>query len=176
MRRGDGSPAILEAHGARVLRVPPESFDHGTTRNLAAGEARSPVVVFLSQDAVPAGPRFVLTLVETLEADPRLAGAFARQVPRENADPLTRRDLAAWVAGSPAARVVFLPEPEALSILPPLERHRLLAFDDAPGAAEAVRRVTLDYDRHRRAARRIAEEHLDSRAVLSRLLHESGAS
>ena len=52
----------------------------------------------------------------------------------------------------------------------------LLAFDDAPGAAEAVRRVTLDYDRHRRAARRIAEEHLDSRAVLSRLLHESGAS
>jgi hypothetical protein len=52
----------------------------------------------------------------------------------------------------------------------------LLAFDDAPGAADAVHRVTRDYDRHRRAARRIAEEHFDSRTVLTRLLDETGAS
>ncbi|HZM53302.1 MAG TPA: glycosyltransferase [Vicinamibacteria bacterium] len=136
----DGSPAILEAHGARVLRVPPDAFDHGETRNLAAREARGTVVVFLSQDALPAGPRFVLTLVEALEADPRLAGAFARQVPRAGADPLTRRDLASWVAGSPASRVVFLPESSALEMLSPLERHRLLAFDDV---ASAVRREVL---------------------------------
>ena len=136
----DGSPAILEAHRARVLRVPPEAFDHGETRNLAASEARGNVVVFLSQDALPASPRFVLTLVEALEADPRLAGAFARQVPRAGADPLTRRDLASWVAGSPAARVVFLPETSALDALSPLERHRLLAFDDV---ASAVRREVL---------------------------------
>jgi glycosyltransferase involved in cell wall biosynthesis/GT2 family glycosyltransferase len=136
----DGSLAILEAHGARVLRVPPDSFDHGGTRNLAASEARGAVVVFLSQDAVPAGTSFVHTLVETLEADPRLAGAFARQVPRSGADPLTRRDLAAWVAAAPAARVVFLPETSALEALSPLERHRLLAFDDV---ASAVRREVL---------------------------------
>lgn len=136
----DGSPAILEAHGARILRVPPESFDHGATRNLAASEARGAIVVFLSQDAVPAGSRFVLTLVEALEADPRLAGAFARQVPRTGADPLTRRDLAAWVAGAPAPRMVFLPDTKALEALSPLERHRLLAFDDV---ASAVRRDVL---------------------------------
>jgi glycosyltransferase involved in cell wall biosynthesis/GT2 family glycosyltransferase len=136
----DGSPAMLEAHGARVVRVPPESFDHGATRNLAVSEARGAVVVFLSQDALPAGPRFVLTLVETLEADPRLAGAFARQTPRAGADPLTRRDLAAWVAAGPAPRVVFLPEMAALESMSPLERHRLLAFDDV---ASAVRRDVL---------------------------------
>jgi glycosyltransferase involved in cell wall biosynthesis/GT2 family glycosyltransferase len=136
----DGSQAIAGASGARVLHVAPESFDHGTTRNLAAREARGAIVLFLSQDALPAGPRFVRALVEALEADPRLAGAFARQVPRDDADPLTRRDLAAWVAAGPEARVVFLPETTALQALSPLERHRLLAFDDV---ASATRREVL---------------------------------
>jgi glycosyltransferase involved in cell wall biosynthesis/GT2 family glycosyltransferase len=136
----DGSAAILEAHGARVLRVPRESFDHGGTRNLAAREAKGAIVVFLSQDAQPTCSSFVETLVETLEADARLAGAFARQVPRATADPLTRRDLGVWVAGGAAARVVFLPERKALEALSPLERHRLLAFDDV---ASAVRREVL---------------------------------
>ena len=51
----------------------------------------------------------------------------------------------------------------------------LFAFadtDDVLGAIEALR---LDYGRHARAARAIAEEHLDSRRVLTRLLHEVGA-
>jgi rhamnosyltransferase len=136
----DGSPAFLEARGARVIKIPPRSFDHGGTRNLAASHARAGIVVFLSQDAVPAGSGFVRTLVETLEGDARLAGAFARQVPRAEADPITRRDVASWVAGTTAGRVVFLPETEALQDLTPLERHRLLAFDDV---ASAVRRAVV---------------------------------
>jgi rhamnosyltransferase len=136
----DGSLAILEAHRARVVRVPPASFDHGGTRNLAASQARGPIVVFLSQDALPADDRFVRTLVEPLEADPRLAGVFARQVPRAEADPLTRRDLAAWVAGRTEPRAVFLPVAAGLAHLSPLERHRLQAFDDV---ASAVRRDVL---------------------------------
>ena len=136
----DGSGQILEAHGARVIRVPAASFDHGATRNLGAREARGDAVVFLSQDALPADARFVRSLVERLEKDKRLAGAFARQVPRPEADPLTRRDLALWVAARPEARAVFLPAPETLAALSPLERHRLLAFDDV---ASAVRRDVL---------------------------------
>jgi len=136
----DGSAEILQAHGARVIRVPEASFDHGRTRNLGANEARGRIVVFLSQDALPADGRFVRTLVEALEADPRLAGVFARQVPRAGADPLTRRDLAGWVAAQPNPRAVFLPGPESLAALTPLERHRLLAFDDV---ASAVRRDVL---------------------------------
>jgi len=136
----DGSVEILEAHGARVIRVPPASFDHGATRNLAASEAGGKSVVFLSQDALPADRRFVRTLVGALEADPRLAGVFARQVPHPEADALTRRDLAAWVAAGKDPRVVFLPAPEGLAALTPLERHRLLAFDDV---ASAVRRDVL---------------------------------
>lgn len=46
----------------------------------------------------------------------------------------------------------------------------LLAFGDVEEAATAVATVEADRGRHGRAAREIAEQHLDSRKVLSRLL------
>jgi hypothetical protein len=52
----------------------------------------------------------------------------------------------------------------------------LLAFDDTAGAAEAVATVEADLDLHARAARQLAEEHLDARKVLPRLLERLGGS
>jgi len=46
----------------------------------------------------------------------------------------------------------------------------LLSFDDVDGAALAAADVVGDYENHRRAARGIAEQHLDSDTVLSALL------
>ena len=69
----------------------------------------------------------------------RLAGAFARQAPRPDADPLTRRDLLSWVAAGPEPRSVFI-DPARYQALAPLERYRLSAFDDV---ASAVRRELL---------------------------------
>lgn len=48
----------------------------------------------------------------------------------------------------------------------------LLTFRDADEAAAAVTTVASDYDRHAAAARRIAEEHLDARTVLTDALEE----
>lgn len=50
----------------------------------------------------------------------------------------------------------------------------LFAVPDVEGAAEAIRRVAAEPDRHGRAARRIAEEHLDARIVLGRFLSQLG--
>jgi rhamnosyltransferase len=136
----DGSAQLLENRGARLLRISPEAFDHGVTRNVAAQEARGAVVVFLSQDAVPADRHCVRRLVEALDSDPRLAGAFARQQPRPEADPLTRRDLGAWVASQAVPRRVFVSEPARFEALAPLERYLLAAFDNV---ASAVRRDLL---------------------------------
>jgi rhamnosyltransferase len=136
----DGSAALLERHRVRILHIPAESFDHGETRNLGAREARGGVVVFLTQDALPADEHVVRRLVERLEADPRLAGAFARQEPRPEADPLTRRDLLSWVAARPEPRTVFLDDPERFDKLGPLEKYALSAFDNV---ASAVRRERL---------------------------------
>ena len=50
----------------------------------------------------------------------------------------------------------------------------LLAFDDVDGAVAALREVASDPGRHARAARRIAEECFDARAVLTDLLERAG--
>jgi hypothetical protein len=52
----------------------------------------------------------------------------------------------------------------------------LLAFSSAEGAAAAVAAVERDPARHGRAARALAEEHLDARKVLPRLLDALGAT
>jgi aminoglycoside phosphotransferase (APT) family kinase protein len=51
----------------------------------------------------------------------------------------------------------------------------LFAFSDTDGVLAAIEALRFDYARHARAARAIAEEYLDSRQVLTRLLREVGA-
>jgi hypothetical protein len=50
----------------------------------------------------------------------------------------------------------------------------LLAFRDLEEAVDALDRVEADYDRHARAARRLAEEHFDSDRVLGAILGAAG--
>ncbi len=52
----------------------------------------------------------------------------------------------------------------------------LLAFDDVDSAVDGIARVAGDYDAHRSAARDFAEQHLDSRRVLSCLLDRIGVT
>jgi hypothetical protein len=52
----------------------------------------------------------------------------------------------------------------------------LLAFDDVESAVDGIAAVAADYDAHRYAARDFAEQHLDSRRVLSRLLNRIGVA
>lgn len=51
----------------------------------------------------------------------------------------------------------------------------LRAFRDADEAAAHLEAIAGDYDRHRRAARRLAETYFDSDRVLARLLEQIGA-
>lgn len=71
-----GSPRdelrALEAVGARVHGIDPESFDHGRTRDLGAGLASGEILVFLNQDAVPVGDRWLAGLIEPLLSDPSI--------------------------------------------------------------------------------------------------------
>jgi rhamnosyltransferase len=86
----DGTPELARRHGARVVTIPPEDFDHGRTRDELAARAAGDVLVMLVQDAVLEGPRTLRELVLALRREPRLAAVSAMEVPRPDAGLHTR--------------------------------------------------------------------------------------
>lgn len=82
----DGSPDRARELGATVHEIPAHEFVHGATRNLAARLSQGDVLVFTTQDAVPADDQWLARLVHAIEGD-RIAGAYGRQLPHQNATP-----------------------------------------------------------------------------------------
>lgn len=71
-----------------IVHVKKEEFDHGGTRRLGAELSRADVVLFMTQDAMPADETLVEHLVHSLdtkdEKEGTVAVAYARQLPNEN--------------------------------------------------------------------------------------------
>jgi len=162
----DGTAELAAAAGAYVFRIPQAEFNHGTARNRAIARTRGAIVCLLTQDAVPQGAGYVRSLVAPFD-DAGVDGAYARQVPRPDCDPLlaerlrrwmaarTERELHALAPGDPvAARARF-------EALPPMERYLASAFDNV---ASALRRST--WERHPFPARSFGEDVAWAREVL----------
>src|SRR5262245_57509504 len=77
----DGTLDRLKRGGARILTVAPGEFNHGRTRNQAMDYVNGDVAVLLVQDAIPASPDWLASLVRPLLDDSSIAGTFPRQVP-----------------------------------------------------------------------------------------------
>jgi rhamnosyltransferase len=101
----DGSAGVARAHGARVLSIAPSEFSHGATRNLLAREAAGAHVVFLTQDAVPATPRWLDALLAAFQRGPEVALAFGPYVPQPGATAMTAHELESFFAGFGDGRV-----------------------------------------------------------------------
>jgi rhamnosyltransferase len=96
----DRTPEIAAATpGVRL--VPIARFSHGRARNLGAATASGEIVVFVTGDALPAGPTWLSCLLAPL-ADAEVAASYSRQTPRADADPIERRDLERLFPASPA--------------------------------------------------------------------------
>jgi rhamnosyltransferase len=84
----DATPALLREAGARVLDLDGEPFGHGRTRNRAIAAAAGDIVVLLTQDVEPVSDGWLDALLAAF-AEPDVAGAFGRQVPRGSSPPET---------------------------------------------------------------------------------------
>jgi len=85
----DETVAIAEELGAKTRIIPQKLFNHGSTRNDAAKEASGDVLVFMTQDAIPADNQLLYHLSRPLQQT-LIAGAFARHVPKTAASLLER--------------------------------------------------------------------------------------
>ncbi len=129
----DDTVALAEQHGARVIRIGPERFDHGLTRNLAIEHVVGEVVVLITQDAVPGTPHMISHLVRAFR-DPAVAGVYARQVPRPDADVLTQRNVRRALAGKMEPSVSCLADLESYGAMSAMERYSLCNFDNVCSA------------------------------------------
>jgi len=82
----DGSAKRARELGAAVHEIPASEFVHGATRNLAARLSKGDVLVFTTQDAIPATDHWLARLVAALDGD-GVVGAYGRQLPHEDATP-----------------------------------------------------------------------------------------
>ena len=69
---------------ASVHHIRKEEFDHGGTRDLAASMCDTDLLVFMTQDAFPAGPHLLEYLTAPFE-DEKVAAVYARQIPAKDA-------------------------------------------------------------------------------------------
>jgi rhamnosyltransferase len=78
----DGTIDLLRQFPVRLVEIPPAEFHHARTRNLAASLANGEILVFLSQDAIPASEHWLSKLVSGFY-DPAVGAAYGRQLPHE---------------------------------------------------------------------------------------------
>lgn len=129
----DDTRDLLEQAGAHVEVIPQSEFRHGATRNRAADRARGELLVFLSQDVVPAGSDFLAKLTEVFD-DPAVAGATARVLPHPGDDPLTARTVLDSPEAGQVAHARRLDPHGRMWDLPAQERVELLRFNNVASA------------------------------------------
>ncbi len=135
----DGTPRVLAKHGVEFESIAQSEFDHGATRGKAIMSSSTELVVLLTQDAKPFDGSWLEELLAPFD-DPRVAGAWSRQVPRAACHPIQRANLEEHFASS-ERRVI---EPLSLAhwdALSPAERLARVTFDDV---SSCVRRSAVE--------------------------------
>ena len=83
----DRTAEIARSYGQRAVRVEPEDYNYGATRNLGVRLTDGEICVFLSADIRIANNRWLANMVRNFD-DERVAGVYSRQVPWPDASPM----------------------------------------------------------------------------------------
>ncbi len=93
----DGTIDNLSKFPVKIVHIRPEEFGHGTTRNLGASLAKGKYLVFITQDAIPFNEHWLELLINSMDGDEEIAGAYSRNIPKPGCDPFEARYIAnAW--------------------------------------------------------------------------------
>ena len=101
----DGTVALVkQMSSVRLIEIPAKEFAHGKTRNFAISQTNGEYIAMLTQDALPANQLWLAGLVNTIDADQRIAGVFGRHIAYPEATVFARQELEQHFLG-------FLPQP-----------------------------------------------------------------
>lgn len=139
----DGTLEIFTRHASSFpvpLKVVPhdgEAFDHGDARNRLATLSSGELLVFLTDDAIPATDDWLARLHANF-ADDQIAAVYCRHVPRPDARPAARIATTDDPTYAPTSRDQVWPAPREAQRLDPESMRALFNFSDS---ASAVRRA-----------------------------------
>lgn len=96
----DQSVAIVERfakeHGnLRLIHLDKSEYSHGGTRQMAAEISQGEIMVYLSQDAVPANPQWLTEMVVPFALNDKIVAVLGRQRPRLGCFPAMKYDIQA---------------------------------------------------------------------------------
>lgn len=74
-------------------QIPNEEYSHGGTRQKAAEISEGEIMVYLSQDAIPANDRWLSEMVRPFSISSKIVGVLGRQSPRPTCFPLQKYDI-----------------------------------------------------------------------------------
>ncbi len=77
----DETVEIAREYGANVHQIRQDEFDHGATRTKAARRAGGDILVFMTQDVLPASGELLERLIRPLLLDTGIDLSYARQLP-----------------------------------------------------------------------------------------------
>jgi glycosyltransferase involved in cell wall biosynthesis len=81
----DETLAIAEKEAAKVVKIPPEAFNHAYSRNTGAEHAQGDYLLFMVQDALPLTDRWIWELANVLEYND-VAAVSCAEYPRSDCD------------------------------------------------------------------------------------------
>jgi rhamnosyltransferase len=84
----DNTREIAESLGATVIAISREDFNHGGTRNLGVRHTDSDIIVFFTQDVLPANEHAIENLIRPFYDNKDIGAAYGRQLPRQGANPI----------------------------------------------------------------------------------------
>lgn len=150
----DSTVDLARKFAARVLEVPPASFNHGLTRNVGIQNSVGEICVLLVQDAMPIAENWLDALICPFGTDPMICGVTTRQVPRPTADVVTQWEVVNHnrILGL-EANVRSIPDWSAFQPLPFEKKLFLCNFDNV---CSAIRRST--WEKHPFQALAFAED------------------
>lgn len=85
----DATLDVARAYSLQTHHIRKDDFHHSGTRNFATTLAHGELIVFLSQDAVPGGVKWLANLVAPF-ADPTVGAVYGRQIPPQSVGPVRR--------------------------------------------------------------------------------------
>ena len=89
----DNTLDLVRKYPARIVEIEAKAYFPGAVLNDAIARTESDIVVFLNSDSIPQHPEALRRLLAAFD-DPKVQAAYARQIPRPEANAWVRRDYA----------------------------------------------------------------------------------